>query len=71
MSRLTGRVEKLEEQTGAAGSPPLCMCYQGEGVYEVNGVQYASQEEARAAHPASLFVCLPMSRKNTRGRAHE
>ena len=71
MSRLTGRVEKLEVQTGAAGNPPLCMCYQGEGIYEVNGVQYASQEAARAANLASVFVCLPMSRKTTGGRAHE
>jgi hypothetical protein len=71
MSRLTGRVEKLEEQTGAAGGTPLCMCYQAEGVYEVSGVQYASQEEARAANPASLFICLPMSRKDTGGRAYE
>lgn len=67
MSRLTGRVEKLEEQTGVAGSPPLCICYQANGVYEVNGMQYASQEEARAANPASVFVCLPMSRKYTGG----
>lgn len=59
MSKLSDRIDRLEEQKGVAESGTAIILYRPDGICRVGNCEYPSREAAEAAHPAETYVHLP------------
>lgn len=59
MSKLSDRIERLEEQQDVAEGGAVLILYRQNGTCRVGEKEYASEEDAKTAHPAETYLLLP------------